>query len=63
VFPFEDRTAIQQLVVTALGPDRPGIVARLMKRVLECGDNMAESRMARLASDFTILMLITFDVT
>ncbi|CAM6047455.1 unnamed protein product [Sphagnum compactum] len=56
-------TAIQQLVVTASGPDRPGIVARLTKRVLECGGNVAESRMARLAGDFTILMLITFDVT
>jgi len=54
---------IQQLVVTASGPDRPGIVARLTKRVLECGGNVAESRMARLAGDFTILMLITFDVT
>ncbi|KAH9557565.1 hypothetical protein CY35_07G089900 [Sphagnum magellanicum] len=53
---------IQQLVVTASGPDRPGIVARLSKRVLECGGNVAESRMTRLAGDFTILMLITFDI-
>ncbi len=41
---------------------RPGIVARLTKRVLECRGNVAESRMARLAGDFTILMLITFDI-
>ncbi|CAK9879934.1 unnamed protein product [Sphagnum jensenii] len=53
---------IQQLVVTASGPDRPGIVARLSKQVLECGGNVAESRMTRLAGDFTILMLITFDI-
>lgn len=56
-------TAIQQLVVTASGPDRPGIVARLSKRVLDCGGNVEESRMARLAGEFSILMLITFNVT
>ncbi|CAM6033328.1 unnamed protein product, partial [Sphagnum compactum] len=59
---FLDRTAIQQLVVTASGPDRPGIVARMTKRVLDCGGNVAESWMARLAGDFTVLMLITFDI-
>lgn len=56
-------TAVQQLVVTASGPDRPGIVARLSKRVLDCGGNVEESRMARLAGEFSILMLITFNVT
>lgn len=56
-------TAVQQLVVTASGPDRPGIVARLSKRVLDCGGNVELSRMARLAGEFSILMLITFNVT
>jgi len=54
---------VQQLVVTASGPDRPGIVARLSKRVLDCGGNVELSRMARLAGEFSILMLITFNVT
>ncbi|XP_024392014.1 uncharacterized protein [Physcomitrium patens] len=54
---------VQQLVVTASGPDRPGIVARLSKRVLDCGGNVEVSRMARLAGEFSILMLVTFDIT
>lgn len=49
--------------MTASGPDRPGIVARLSKRVLDCGGNVEVSRMARLAGEFSILMLITFNVT
>eukprot|EP00850_Spirogloea_muscicola_P024137 SM000450S16326 [mRNA] locus=s450:23307:24891:- [translate_table: standard] len=53
----------RQLVVTAMGPDRPGIVSRLSKRVLECGGNVEESRMVRLAGDFTVLMLVTIDAT
>ncbi len=51
------------MVVTASGPDGPGIVARLSKRVLDTGGNIELSRMARLAGEFTILMLVTFDVT
>jgi glycine cleavage system transcriptional repressor len=49
--------------MTASGPDRPGIVSRLSKRVLELGGNVEESRMARLAGDFSILMLVTVDAT
>ena len=56
-------TGLQHVVVTASGPDRPGIVARLSKRVLGCGGNVEVSRMARLASEFSNLMLVTFDVT
>ena len=56
-------TGLQHLVVTTSGPDRPGIVARLSKRVLDCDGNVEVSRMARLASEFSILMLVTFDVT
>eukprot|EP00897_Mesotaenium_endlicherianum_P004910 jgi/Mesen1/4447/ME000226S03384 len=55
--------AERQLVVTASGPDRPGIVSRLSKRVLESGGNVEESRMARLAGDFSVIMLITLDAT
>eukprot|EP00270_Netrium_digitus_P002095 TRINITY_DN1233_c0_g1_i1.p1 TRINITY_DN1233_c0_g1~~TRINITY_DN1233_c0_g1_i1.p1 ORF type:complete len:389 (+),score=74.87 TRINITY_DN1233_c0_g1_i1:42-1208(+) len=55
--------SVRQLVVTASGPDRPGIVSRLCKRVLECGGNVEESRMARLGGVFTILMLVTMDAS
>ena len=50
-------------MVTASGPYRPGIVARLSKRVVDCGGDVEVSRMARLASEFSNLMLVTFDVT
>lgn len=58
-----DLYSARQLVVTASGPDRPGIVSRLSKRVLDCGGNVEESRMARLAGDFSILMLISINAT
>eukprot|EP00271_Cylindrocystis_brebissonii_P022088 TRINITY_DN82_c0_g1_i1.p1 TRINITY_DN82_c0_g1~~TRINITY_DN82_c0_g1_i1.p1 ORF type:complete len:317 (+),score=46.47 TRINITY_DN82_c0_g1_i1:223-1173(+) len=54
---------VRQLVVTASGPDRPGIVSRVSKCVLECGGNVEESRMARLAGDFSIIMLVSIDAT
>lgn len=46
--------AVRQLVVTAVGPDRPGLVSNLTKRVLESGGNVEESRMARLAGKSTL---------
>ncbi|CAI5981934.1 unnamed protein product [Closterium sp. NIES-65] len=54
---------MRHLVVTASGPDRLGIVSTLAKRILECGGNVEESRMARLAGDFSIIMLIRVDAT
>ncbi|GAQ88738.1 hypothetical protein KFL_004550090 [Klebsormidium nitens] len=60
---FQDHYKVRQLVMTASGPDRPGIVSRLSKRLLELGGNVEESRMARLAGDFSILMLVTVDAT
>jgi glycine cleavage system transcriptional repressor len=62
-FVWDAGIGLQHLVVTASGPDRPGIVARLSKRVLDCGGNMEISRMARLAGEFSVLMLVTFDIT
>ncbi|KAG0618760.1 hypothetical protein M758_4G090100 [Ceratodon purpureus] len=59
----ETHSGVQGLVVTALGPDRPGIVAGLSKRVLDCGGNFEISRMSRLAGEFSISLLVTFDVT
>ena len=40
------------LVVTVIGPDRPGIVNQLSDAAQRCGANWAESRMASLAGHF-----------
>ncbi|MDE2299968.1 MAG: formyl transferase [Burkholderiales bacterium] len=49
----EDRpAATTSLVVTVMGPDRPGIVSALSERAQRFGANWAASRMARLAGEF-----------
>jgi glycine cleavage system transcriptional repressor len=48
-----------QLVMTALGPDRPGIVDTISKHVFEHGGNIEDSRMAVLGSEFAMIMRIT----
>ena len=45
-----------QLVLSALGTDRPGIIDELSRAVLECGCNILDSRMAVLGGDFALLM-------
>jgi methionyl-tRNA formyltransferase len=40
------------LVVTVVGPDRPGIVSQIAERAQRHGANWAASRMARLAGEF-----------
>lgn len=46
------------LVVTFTGPDRPGIVDRLASRIRAHGGNWEESRLARLAGQFTGMLLV-----
>ncbi len=41
-----------QLVVTVMGPDRPGIVRQLAERAQRHGANWASSRMSRIAGEF-----------
>lgn len=49
----EDAPAVQvSLVVTVMGPDRPGIVRQLAERAQRHGANWASSRMSRLGSEF-----------
>ena len=50
---------MKHLIITAIGSDRPGIVSELSGIVTSHGANVEESRMARLGSDFVILMLVT----
>jgi len=51
----------RQLIVTASGADVPGIVNKLSSKVAGFGGNVEESRMTRLAGDFSMVMLVTFD--
>ena len=50
---------MNHLIITAIGSDRPGIVSELSGVVTSHGANVEESRMARLESDFAILMLVS----
>jgi len=47
-----------QLVLTALGPDRPGIVDTISKYIFKHNGNIEDSRMAVLGSEFAMIMLI-----
>ena len=45
------------LVVTAVGPDRPGIVSDLSGIIHQAGANLEDSRMASLGGEFAVLLL------
>src|SRR4051812_30524641 len=47
------------LVLSALGPDRPGIVAEVTEYLTERGGNVEDSRMAVLGAEFGILLLLS----
>lgn len=47
------------LLITAVGPDRPGIVDDLSGWIFESGLNIEESRMTQLGGEFAILMLVS----
>lgn len=46
------------LILTIIGPDRPGLVRRLSEMVAARGGNWQESRMARLAGQFAGIVLV-----
>jgi len=48
-----------QLLVTAIGEDRPGIVAKLTEIVAKHGGNLEASRMALLGGEFAAISLVT----
>lgn len=48
-----------QLLVTATGEDRPGIVARLTEVLVAHSANLEESRMALLGGEFAAIMLVS----
>lgn len=49
----------KNLVITALGNDKPGIVNELSKAILDHGGNITESRMMVLGGEFAIMLLVT----
>src|SRR5260221_6377336 len=49
------------LVLAALGPDRPGLVAAVTAYIHERGGNVEDSRMAILGAEFGVLILVSGD--
>ena len=47
-----------QLVLSALDADRPGIIDGLSRAVLDCGCNILDSRMAVLGGEFALLLQV-----
>ncbi|MCH2110706.1 MAG: ACT domain-containing protein, partial [Polyangiaceae bacterium] len=47
------------LVITALGPDRPGLVHALSTYIEKCGANFEDARMAKLGGEFAVLVFVT----
>lgn len=46
------------LVLTAVGPDRPGLLDELSGQVLDSGCHVGDSRMTVLGDEFAIIMLV-----
>lgn len=49
---------MQELVITAVGPDRPGIASDFSGHVHAAGANLADSRMVNLRGQFALLALV-----
>lgn len=48
---------MQELVITAVGPDKPGLVGKLTAPLFEAGVNVADSRMVNLRGQFAVILL------
>lgn len=51
--------AKEYFVVTIIGPDRRGLVARITEEIVALDANIEESRMSRLGGEFAVLMLLS----
>jgi glycine cleavage system transcriptional repressor len=49
---------MRQLIISAVGPDRPGIVGELTGRLHAAGGNILESRMVNLRGEFAMMILL-----
>ena len=50
-----------QLIITAVGPDRPGIVGELTAHLHSAGGNILDSRMVNLRGEFAMMILLEAD--
>ncbi|GAC1409274.1 MAG: amino acid-binding protein [Actinomycetota bacterium] len=48
-------------MVTAVGPDRPGIIAEVTKVLLHAGANIEDSRSALLGGQFVMMLIVAAD--
>jgi glycine cleavage system transcriptional repressor len=53
-----DATMTKYVLLTAIGPDRPGLVDEVSQKLTERGLNIESSRMAVLGGEFAIIMLV-----
>ncbi len=49
-------------MLTLVGKDQPGIVAKVTSALFEAGCNLGETSMLRLGENFTVMMLVQSDV-
>ena len=49
----------QHLVITAVGPDRVGLVEQISQFLLKEGCNIEDSKMAVFCGEFTIILLVS----
>jgi glycine cleavage system regulatory protein len=52
---------LENLVMTVIGPDRPGLVQQVAQRVADHGGNWLESRMAHLGGQFAGILRVEVD--
>src|SRR6478735_7618676 len=50
--------SMAQLIITAVGPDRPGIVGELTAHLHAAGGNLLDSRMVNLRGEFAMMILL-----
>jgi len=50
---------VQQAVISAIGPDRPGIAASITRVLFEHGRNVADSHMGLLNGRFSMMLVVT----
>lgn len=48
---------MEELVITAVGPDRPGLIGKLTAPLYEAAANVADSRMVNLRGQFALILL------
>lgn len=48
----------EQLIITAVGPDRPGLVGELTTALHQSGGNILDTRMVNLRGQFALVLLI-----